>query len=198
MEIDEIKRLGPKERIKRLKELEEKRKEEIDEARKMITESEHEIIVDEIKRDIPIPEMTAIDPSTLFGETDKDMWRSKQYAPRQGKKEDESGVISQKAIEELEDLIVNEKTQKDMERSARAQQYTAPLEQIKQGNERLADIYSEIKEDPSRMQYMREEIHKIEENMERIQQYKNLDDATREEMDISERMISGIRGAYKR
>ena len=197
MEIDDIKKLSPSERIKRLKELEEKRKKEIDEARKMITESEHEIVLEEIKKDIPIPEMTAIDPSTLFGETDTEMWGAKHYTGKKGDEKD-TGAISRKSIDELEDLIKDEKTRKDAEASARSSQYGSLIEQIKESNEKLASIYSEIKGDPSKMEYRKNEIYEIRDSMEKIQHYKNLDDAAKEEMDIAQRMMNGISSMYKR
>lgn len=59
---DELKNLPPRERIRRLKELEEKRKKEIEEAQKLIKESEEEISArEEWERKVPIPQVARED-----------------------------------------------------------------------------------------------------------------------------------------
>ncbi|MBI2176473.1 hypothetical protein HYU40_03975 [Candidatus Woesearchaeota archaeon] len=63
--VDELKKLSPEERIKRLKELEEERKKEIAEAEELIKETAKELAEAEEKRRIPIPEARATDLSTL-------------------------------------------------------------------------------------------------------------------------------------
>ena len=68
-DFDELKKLSPEERVKKLKEIEERNKKEIDEARKLMTESIRQIEVEEeMRRDIPIPQLTSIDIDTLFGQ----------------------------------------------------------------------------------------------------------------------------------
>ena len=64
-EIDELKKLSPSERIARLKELEEKRKNEIEEAEALIKESEREITIEDELRKIPIPHAKFFDVSEL-------------------------------------------------------------------------------------------------------------------------------------
>ena len=63
--VDELKKLSPEERIKRLKELEEERKKEIEEAEALIKETNRELAEAEEKQKIPIPEARATDLSTL-------------------------------------------------------------------------------------------------------------------------------------
>ena len=63
--VDELKKLSPEERIKRLKELEEERKKEIEEAEELIKETVRELAEAEEKRRIPIPEARATELSTL-------------------------------------------------------------------------------------------------------------------------------------
>ena len=63
--VDELKKLSPDERIKRLKELEEERKREIEEAETLIRETNRELAEAEEKQKIPIPEARATDLSTL-------------------------------------------------------------------------------------------------------------------------------------
>ncbi|MEK6854468.1 MAG: hypothetical protein AABX60_03965, partial [Nanoarchaeota archaeon] len=63
--VDELKRLSPQERIKRLKELEEERKKEIEQAEVLIKETVREIADAEEKKRIPIPQARATDLSAL-------------------------------------------------------------------------------------------------------------------------------------
>lgn len=66
--IDEIMRLSPAERIRRLKELEEQKKKEIEEAEDLIKESMSEMRRDEIIRDMPPPKMRGVDITKLWDE----------------------------------------------------------------------------------------------------------------------------------
>ncbi len=63
--VEALKKLSPEERIRRLKELEEERKKEIEEAEELIKETTRELADAEEKRRIPIPEARATDLSTL-------------------------------------------------------------------------------------------------------------------------------------
>lgn len=63
--VDELKKLSPEERIKRLKELEEERKKEIAEAEELIRETARELADAEEKKRIPIPEARATELSAL-------------------------------------------------------------------------------------------------------------------------------------
>lgn len=72
--VDELKKLGPQERIKRLKELEEERKHEIEEAEELIKETVREIAEAEEKKRIPIPQARATDlSSTLTTAEEKEL-----------------------------------------------------------------------------------------------------------------------------
>lgn len=55
MELDELKKLNPRERLQRLKELEDKKKEEIKEAEVMISQAERDIQKEEIVKNIEVP-----------------------------------------------------------------------------------------------------------------------------------------------
>lgn len=65
-ELDEVKKLSPQDRIKRLKELEEERKHEIEEAEELIKETVREIAEAEEKKRIPIPQAKATDLSSAL------------------------------------------------------------------------------------------------------------------------------------
>jgi hypothetical protein len=62
----DLKKLSPEERIKKLKELEEKSKKEIEKAQKLIKESEEEIAIEQKLKDVEIPDSEEIDVTKLF------------------------------------------------------------------------------------------------------------------------------------
>ena len=63
--VEDLKKLSPDERIRRLKELEEERKKEIEQAEELIKESVREIDEAEEKKKIPIPQARATELSAL-------------------------------------------------------------------------------------------------------------------------------------
>ncbi|MBI2580442.1 hypothetical protein HYV85_01400 [Candidatus Woesearchaeota archaeon] len=69
--VDELKRLSPQERIKRLKELEEERKKEIEQAEELIKETVREIADAEEKKRIPIPQAKATDLSSALATSEE-------------------------------------------------------------------------------------------------------------------------------
>jgi len=71
-DLDDIKKLPPKERLKRLQELEAGRKKQEDEARKIIEQSLKEIKLDEMLQEIEVPKQEKIDINKLF-EKSKDI-----------------------------------------------------------------------------------------------------------------------------
>jgi len=88
-ELNGLKKLSPEERIKRLREIEEKDKKEIEEAQKMLKESENEIENEiRIKDQVPIPQIKAVDISQLFTHEEKEMYKSKRGGSAEKKKED--------------------------------------------------------------------------------------------------------------
>jgi len=67
-DIEDVKKLSPEERLKRLKEIEKKEEDELENIRSLIKNSEGEIEVeDEKKRRFPIPQLRSVDTSPLFG-----------------------------------------------------------------------------------------------------------------------------------
>jgi hypothetical protein len=82
MSLSDLKKLSPEERIRRLKEIEEKSKKEIMEAERLIHESEEDIKQrDDALRDIPIPQLTAVDAHQLFNPEEKMMFEMKREMP---------------------------------------------------------------------------------------------------------------------
>ncbi len=65
-EIDKIKNLSPEERIKKLKEIQEKSKKDLNEAEKLIKQSVQEMQITQETKNIPIPENREVDIEKLF------------------------------------------------------------------------------------------------------------------------------------
>ena len=93
-ELEELKNLSPEDRIKKLKEIQERRKKEIEEAQELMSLTEEEL--KQLQRDkdqLPIPELKSDTFENLLGETDKEMFRMKRFvkertAVSEGKKSD--------------------------------------------------------------------------------------------------------------
>lgn len=64
---DELRRLAPAERIRKLRELEEERKKEIEEAEKLIRESVEDLRREKATEDVEIPEAEEVNIEDLFG-----------------------------------------------------------------------------------------------------------------------------------
>jgi hypothetical protein len=106
--MDGLKKLPPEERIKKLKEIEEKNKKEIDEASKLIKESE--VQIEEEKRitdQIPVPQLKAVDISSLFGGEEKQLYAIKHYASDRKQEPLESAI--EKEERRLEQMNAEEK-----------------------------------------------------------------------------------------
>lgn len=139
MELEDIKKLRPEERIKRLKELEEKRKQEIETAEELIRSSEQELRVEEELRDIPIPQVKAVDIEQLFGAEEKQIFRAKRLVP------EETPDIVPTGEEKAEEESLEETLTKEAPTSA-AQAgpvYGLSSEQV---GENLGDLYNVTQE----------------------------------------------------
>ena len=73
-ELDELKKLSPEERIKKLKELQKKDREEIENAQKLIFESEEDMAREEEVKKMPIPQLKSIDIESLFSSEEKELF----------------------------------------------------------------------------------------------------------------------------
>ena len=103
MGFEELKKLSPAERLKKLKELEKEKKKEIEEAQKLISSSEEELASEEKKKqDIPIEQLKADDAGVLFGQEEKELFETKRFVQLNKKKEKEK-----KAKEEKKNLSIN-------------------------------------------------------------------------------------------
>ncbi|MBI2548965.1 hypothetical protein HYW21_06455 [Candidatus Woesearchaeota archaeon] len=69
MNLDELKKLSPQERVNALKKFEEERKKELVEAEKLMKESLTEIRMAEVGRTVEVPQVEPVDISKLFEST---------------------------------------------------------------------------------------------------------------------------------
>lgn len=145
-DLKEIKKLSPEERIKRLKKIEEENKKEINEAEKLIKDSIREINIQEEIKDLPIPQIKAVDIESLFSPEEKEVFAAKRYENiRQRPAEEETTETS------LEKTVEQEKPEVTKEELAAHTQYQVlanelrrePTENVMQ---RVEGIYNQIRE----------------------------------------------------
>lgn len=188
-DIDELKKLSPSERVEKLREIEERNKKEIEEARKLMTESLREIEVeDELKRDIPIPQLTSVDVDSLFGQEEKDMFKTKRFVG--GEKKEEVREIKDERT--LEESIQREKP-KDLPPDI-VKQYTQQLEQM---SNRVSE-FRNMNEDHFQKYKSRydEELKQMYDNVERMRHYESVSEQI-QEMHLTDQ-IGGLLRGYKR
>ncbi|MDO8642040.1 MAG: hypothetical protein Q7R76_00410 [Candidatus Woesearchaeota archaeon] len=198
MDLSDIKKLPPEERLKKLKELETERKKEIEEARKLVAQSEHEIALEEIKRDIPIPQMTSVDVGMLFSPEEKELFKSKRFTGEKIKEQKE--IIPSEHIDQLEKMIEDEK--EGIERFQRThggkpQQYGLLLEKTLEAENKLASIYDAAKAGNVSYDQMKT-VEYLQDKTEKAMMYKGITDEEKRHLEANERLIDGIRGSYRR
>ncbi|MBI2130011.1 hypothetical protein HYU07_07335 [Candidatus Woesearchaeota archaeon] len=136
--LDELKSLSPQERIKKLKELEEERKKEIEEAEKLIKESNVEIEEErkELER-IPIPQLKTVDIQGLFTAEEREIFSVKRFVEKKaGSLEDE---LKGKEAERLEETVREEAERKEKEGLDR--------EKLNQSYHVVKDLFEKARED---------------------------------------------------
>jgi len=138
MASDELKNLPPEERIKKLKQLEEQKKKEIEDAQKQIKESEKELTEKHKQKEkIPIPEVASNDIESL-SEEEKVIVRTHRGLKKEKKEEVEEKVLK-----------AEKKEGSDLEQLAR-ERVEIPLEllqseyTLKLSQKPMQDLYSEM------------------------------------------------------
>lgn len=150
MELEDIKKLRPEERIRRLKELEKKRKEEIEKAEELIRSSEHELRVEEELRDIPIPQVKAVNIEQLFGAEERRVFKTKRFIP------EETIEVAPTPTEEERERSLEETVSQEAPTAAEASGpvYGLTRERVE---ENLGELYNAIREEArEEMREMRE------------------------------------------
>lgn len=204
LNTDELKKLSPERRLQVLKELEEKSRKEIEEARKLMVESEREIeIKEEIERDMPVPQLAAVDVDSLFTPEEKELFRTKRFVgvKKTEEEDDARGKIRRvlgSAEDDrwaqrrgaLEEVLDKEKDVKQMQEAEHQSQYGAKLDSIK---DRVYQLQNMAETDPGRfvkyeMKY-KEELEMMGREMERIREnYKTAGDVIAEEASIGKQI----------
>lgn len=100
-ELEDIKKLDPQERIKRLKELEDARKKEIEEAETLIKETVRELEDAEERKKIPIPEAKATELSALETLEEKQIVATHHFLQTGTAEQHQSQQQQQKSLEEV-------------------------------------------------------------------------------------------------
>ncbi len=147
-EIDEIKKLSPEERVKRLKKLEEEKRKEIEEAEKLMKESVGQLErEEEIRRKIPVPQMKAVDIGQLFTKEEKQIFAAKRYQKADTAEEE---IVEETKPEEktLEDEVLQTPTQLTHEQAEQQRAYGEQLAQGQSGQlyQMAREAYNEFKE----------------------------------------------------
>lgn len=142
--LNEIKKLSPEERIKKLKGIKEKNKKEINEAEKLIKDSIREINIQEEIKDLPIPQIKAVDIESLFSPEEKEVFATKRYEnARQSHVEEETAEMP------LEETVEKEKPEITKEELEAQKQYQIlelrrePTENVVQ---EIENIYQQVRE----------------------------------------------------
>lgn len=170
VDIEGLKKLSPEQRLKALKALEEKSRKEIDEARKLISESEREIEVEEEhKRDMPIPQLTSVDIDSLFTNEEKEIFKAKRYVSEKKDSGEEAVKEAVKEEQALEEVLQKEKPP-EMD-NEQAHQYGARLEMIR---DRVYELQNMTGDDPNR--FMKYETQYKEELEEMKKEFENIHD----------------------
>jgi len=167
--VKDLKKLPPEERIRKLKELAENDKKEIEEAQKLIRDSEiEEEEKKKLLRKIPIPQMKAVDIESLFSETEKQAFetvRQVQRKKEEPKMKDMASEEEKKSMDSLEETVKVEQPRFSEEEFQENKQYLHALGTEKLHNKR-EEIYASIDQrgySDSRQQMEIYNIHKEEE-----------------------------------
>ncbi len=86
-DMDDIKKLDPYDRVDRLKKLKKEREKEMEEASKLIDDAVKEIESLEELKEIPIPQIKAVDIESLFTPEEKEVFKAKRFAEEQNLEE---------------------------------------------------------------------------------------------------------------
>lgn len=134
-DIKEIRGLSPEERVRKLKEIEERKRKEIEEAESLRKASEIEIIegVDEKAR-LPLEQLRAVNLDNLLTKEEKDIYSMKRFVSAGQQEEGQEEQPQQESLEEISGAA--EEQSEDAKKQA-LRQY-----QINLSQEPTGDIYS--------------------------------------------------------
>ena len=201
--LKDIKKLSPEERIKKLKKIEKENKKEIDEAEKIIKDSIREINVKEEIRDLPIPQIKAIDIESLFAPEEKEVFAAKRYKDLRARHvEEETAEIP------LEETVEKEKPEITKEELAAHTQYQIlanelrrePTENVVQ---ELENIYQQARDggrvtgEQMRMAYAADVVARERQRDIERGTYGRIDEEISNQLDIARQIFKSIQDKYK-
>lgn len=205
-ELKDLERLSPEARIKKLKELEEKRKKEIEDAQELLKKSEAQLEEEKkIIEQIPIPQLRAVDIDSLFSESEKELFKAKRFTSAAAKKEEK---IKQKVADQvdLEETLEQEAHHVKPEQQELQKQYQIELSQEPAAKlaEMAHNLYETVKQQGGDMNdYQRQQAYNIEKAKEmkdaavKSGSY-NPDDYQRRQLDLLDDVSSKLIVSYKR
>lgn len=140
--LNEIKKLSPEERIKKLRDVEEKNKKEIEEAEKLIKDSIREINVKEEIKDLPIPQIKAVDIESLFAPEEKEVFAAKRYKDFRHVEEETTEMPLEETVEQEKPEI----TEKELEAQRQYQILELRREPTENVVQEIENIYQQVRE----------------------------------------------------
>jgi len=201
--LNEIKKLSPEERIKRLKKIEEENKKEINEAEKIINDSMQEIDIKEKIKDLPIPQIKAVDIESLFSPEEKEVFAVKRYKDLVIRHAEE-----EKAEIPLEETVKQEEPRATKEELAVHIQYHVLADELRREPtenvvQELENIYHQVREGTgitgeqmTRAYAANIVARERQENIERGT-YGRLDEQVSNQLDIARQIFKSIQDKYK-
>ena len=145
---EDIQKLTPRERIEKLKKLEEEKRKEIEEARILISATEEELVAEEEqKKQIPIDQLTADTEEVLSTHEEKELFEVKRFVKTKNKKEEaekkEEGEEStlEEEVAEARAQNIPQQTEYQVVREERPVEYK--IEEL--SRQPLTELYAEIK-----------------------------------------------------
>ncbi len=201
--LNEIKKLSPEERIKRLKKIEEENKKEINEAEKIINDSMQEIDIKEKIKDLPIPQIKAVDIESLFSPEEKEVFAVKRYKDLVIRHAEE-----EKAEIPLEETVKQEEPRATKEELAAHIQYHVLADELRREPtenvvQELENIYHQVREGTgitgeqmTRAYAANIVARERQENIERGT-YGRLDEQVSNQLDIARQIFKSIQDKYK-
>ncbi|MBI2545820.1 hypothetical protein HYV81_01430 [Candidatus Woesearchaeota archaeon] len=158
--LKELMYLPPEERLKRLREIEERNKKEIEEAHKLMQESEAELVEEEKEKEqLPIPQLKAVDFDTLVSEEERRIFATKRQVS--ARKKDDEDEKPKRAEKKLEETLGSEPTRLSPVELEAHRQYqtrlaTAPIRDLYSMASQLIEEAKQL--DPNRYQQQAQEL----------------------------------------
>jgi len=201
--LNEIKKLSPEERIEKLKKIEEENKKEINEAEKIIKDSIREINVKEKIRDLPIPQIKAVDIESLFSPEEKEVFAVKRYKDLvvRHAQEEKAEIPLEETVKQEEPRATKEELAAHIKYQVLANELRRePTENVVQ---ELENIYHQVIEgtgvtgDQMTMAYAANVVAR--ERQQEIERgtYGRLDEQVSNQLDIARQIFKSIQDKYK-